>query len=392
MSVQIENINAGSSSPLGRLGGATLKIAVLNGDGIGPEVTQQSVKVLKAIAEQFDHEFIFTEALIGADAIDKTGSPLPERTIDICLDSDAILFGAIGHPKYDNDPSAKVRPEQGLLGLRKALQLYANIRPITTYPTLHFLSPLKTKNIEEVNFVIFRELTGGIYFGAKETNEEGTAASDLCSYTKEEIERIAHLAFKAAQQRRKKLTLVDKANVLETSRLWRKVVKEIAAQYSDVTVDFLFVDNAAMQIILNPKQFDVILTENMFGDIISDEASVITGSLGLLPSASVGNRTALFEPIHGSYPQAAGKDIANPIGSVLSAAMLLDHLGLTEEATLVRDAVEWTLENRFVTKDIDPINFYFTSTVGEMLIDFINKNYSGRVNNENIELRKSTII
>ena len=368
------------------------KIAVLNGDGIGPEVTHQSVNVLKAIAEQFNHEFIFTEALIGADAIDKTGTPLPSETIDVCLDSDAILFGAIGHPKYDNDPTAKVRPEQGLLGLRKALQLFANIRPVTTYPSLHFLSPLKTKNIEGVDFIIFRELTGGIYFGKKELSQEGTVASDECVYSKEEIERIAHLAFKAAQQRRKKLTLVDKANVLETSRLWRKVVQEIATQYNDVTVDYLFVDNAAMQIILNPKQFDVILTENMFGDIISDEASVISGSLGLLPSASVGNRTALFEPIHGSYPQAARKDIANPIGSVLSAAMLLDHIGLTEEATLVRNAVTWTIENKFVTKDIDPINFYFTSTVGELIIDFINKNFTDRLNKENIELRKSTII
>ena len=368
------------------------QITVIEGDGIGPEVTRQSVKILTAIAEQFNHEFVFTEALIGADAIDKTGSPLPAETIDICLDSDAILFGAIGHPKYDNDPTAKVRPEQGLLGLRKALQLFANIRPVTTYPALHFLSPLKTKNIEDVDFVIFRELTGGIYFGKKETNAAGTVASDDCSYTKEEIERIAHPAFKAAQQRRKKLTLVDKANVLETSRLWRKVVQEIAPQYSDVTVDYLFVDNAAMQIILNPKQFDVILTENMFGDIISDEASVISGSLGLLPSASVGNRTALFEPIHGSYPQAAGKDIANPIGSILSAAMLLDHIGLPKEAVLVREAVEWTIENKFVTKDIDPINFYFTSTVGELIIDFISKNVFDSVNKENIELRKSTII
>jgi 3-isopropylmalate dehydrogenase len=368
------------------------KIAVLNGDGIGPEVTRQSVNILKAIATQFGHQFIFTNALIGADAIDKTGNPLPTETIDVCLDSDAILFGAIGHPKYDNDPSAKVRPEQGLLGLRKALQLFANIRPVTTYPSLQFLSPLKSKNIEEVDFVIYRELTGGIYFGNKKVNDEATEASDDCTYTKAEIERIAHPAFKAAQQRRKKLTLVDKANVLETSRLWRKVVQEVSAQYADVAVDYLFVDNAAMQIILNPKQFDVILTENMFGDIISDEASVISGSLGLLPSASVGNRTALFEPIHGSYPQAAGKDIANPIGSILSAAMLLDHLGLAEEALLVRAAVAWTIDNKFVTKDIDPINFYFTSTVGELIIDYINKNVFEMVNNENIELRKSTII
>lgn len=368
------------------------KIAVLKGDGIGPEVTAQSVKVLQAIAEQFEHDFIFTEALIGADAIDKTGTPLPTETINICLESDAILFGAIGHPKYDNDPAAKVRPEQGLLELRKALQLFANIRPVKAYPTLHFLSPLKTKNIEGVDLVIYRELTGGIYFGKKEINEAGTAASDECVYNKEEIERVSRLAFKAAQQRQKKITLVDKANVLETSRLWRKTVQELALQYSDVAVEYLYVDNAAMQIILNPKQFDVILTENMFGDIISDEASVISGSIGLLPSSSIGFCTAVFEPIHGSYPQAAGKDIANPIGSVLSAAMLLDHIGLPEEAALVRAAVEWTIENKFVTKDINPINFYFTSTVGELLIDYINKNSFDMVNNENIELRKSTII
>lgn len=367
-------------------------IAVIEGDGIGPEVTKQSVRVLNAIAENFGHEFTYTYCLLGADAIDKTGTPLPQETIDVCLDSDAILFGAIGHPKYDNDPTAKVRPEQGLLGIRKALQLYANIRPVTTYASLHHLSPLKTKNIEGVDFVIYRELTGGIYFGAKKLNEEQTQASDDCVYSKEEIERISHLAFKHAQNRRKKLTLVDKANVLETSRLWRKVVQEIASQYPDVTVDFLFVDNAAMQIILNPKQFDVILTENMFGDIISDEASVISGSLGLLPSASVGNRTALFEPIHGSYPQAAGKDIANPTGSILSAAMLLDHFGLKEEAALVREAVEWTLSNGFVTKDIDPVNFYFTSTLGELISDFVSGKIPGSVKKENIELRKSTII
>lgn len=368
------------------------KIAILNGDGIGPEVTAQSIKVLKAIAEQFNHEFIFTEALIGADAIDKTGNPLPQETIDICLSSDAILFGAIGHPKYDNDPTAKVRPEQGLLALRQALQLYANIRPVSSYPSLHDLSPLKTNIIDGVDFVIYRELTGGIYFGKKETNTEGTIASDQCLYTREEIERITHLAFKAAQQRRKKLTLVDKANVLETSRLWRKVVQEIATEYNDVTVDFLFVDNAAMQIILNPKQFDVILTENMFGDIISDEASVISGSIGLLPSSSVGYKTALFEPIHGSYPQAAGKDIANPIGSILSAAMLLDHLGMTEEAALVKAAAAWTLENKIVTKDIEPIDFYFTSTVGGFIVDYINKNIDEGMNGENIALRKSTVI
>ncbi len=367
-------------------------IAVIEGDGIGPEVTQQSVRILNAVAESFNHEFSYTYCLMGADAIDKTGNPLPDETIDICLKSDAILFGAIGHPKYDNDPTAKVRPEQGLLKLRKSLQLFANIRPVTTYTALHHLSPLKIKNIEGVDFIIYRELTGGIYFGKKEINAEGTVASDDCVYAAEEIERIAHLAFQAAQKRRKKLTLVDKANVLETSRLWRKVVKQIAENYTDVTVDFLFVDNAAMQIIVNPKQFDVILTENMFGDIISDEASVISGSLGLLPSASIGNGAALFEPIHGSYPQAAGMDIANPLGSILSAAMLLDHFELTEEANLVREAVSWTLQNGFVTKDIDPVNFYFTSTLGELISDYINGKIPGSAKSENIEYRKSTII
>ena len=375
--------------------GIKKNIAVIEGDGIGPEVTRQSVKVLNAIAEQFDHEFNYHYCLLGADAIDKTGTPLPAETIDICLDSDAILFGAIGHPKYDNDPTAKVRPEQGLLGLRKALQLFANIRPVSTYPSLHHLAPLKEKNIEGVDFIIFRELTGGIYFGKKELSEDGNNASDDCVYSRAEIERIAHLAFHFAQkpERRKKLTLVDKANVLETSRLWRKVVREIADQYPDVTVEYMFVDNAAMQIILNPKQFDIILTENMFGDIISDEASVISGSLGLLPSASLGKEgIALFEPIHGSYPQATGKDIANPIGSILSAAMLLEYLELHEEAALVREAVNWTLQNNFVTKDIEPVNFYFTSTIGELISDYIGNKMLGLVNMENIELRKSTII
>lgn len=368
------------------------KIAVLHGDGIGPEVTRQSVKVLEAIAEQFGHEFIFTDALLGACAIDATGVPLPEETINTCLSSDAILLGAIGDPKYDNDPSAKVRPEQGLLGLRRTLQLYANIRPITTYPSLEFLSPLKSSYTKDVDFIIFRELTGGIYFGRKDMSQNATRAFDECTYTRQEIERIAHLAFKAAQQRRKKLTLVDKANVLETSRLWRKVIKELSEQYTDVTVDFLFVDNAAMQIILNPKQFDVILTENMFGDILSDEASVISGSLGLLPSASFGNRTALFEPIHGSYPQAAGKNIANPIGSILSAALLLDHIGMPAEAYLVRSAVKWTIENKFVTKDIDPVNFYQTSAIGELIVDFIGKHKVNKAQLENMEMVKSTFI
>ena len=372
--------------------GATFSIAVIPGDGIGPEVTTQAVNVLNAIATTFNHTFNYTYCLMGAVAIDDCGQPLPDETIEVCLKSDAILFGAIGHPKYDNDPTATVRPEQGLLKLRKSLQLFSNIRPINTYQRLHHLSPLKSKLLHDVDFVIYRELTGGIYFGEKKKNDNHTWAADGCEYTLAEIERIAHQAFKAALLRRKKLTLVDKANVLETSRLWRKVVKDIAVEYPDVAVDFLFVDNAAMQIIINPKQFDVILTENLFGDILSDEASVISGSLGLLPSASIGISTAMFEPIHGSYPQAAGKDIANPLGAILSVAMLLDYLKLNKEAALVRDAVQWTIDNLFVTKDIDPINFYFTSTIGELITEYIQGRVSGVFNQQNVELRKSTII
>jgi 3-isopropylmalate dehydrogenase len=367
-------------------------IAVILGDGIGPEVTRQSLKVLHEIALRFGHEFQYTYGLMGAEAIDKTGSPLPDETLGICLESDAILFGAIGHPKYDNDPTAKVRPEQGLLKLRKSLGLFANIRPVSTFSSLHHLSPLKNAQLEGVDFVVYRELTGGIYFGKKEVNADYTEASDLCSYNRTEIERIAHLALQSAQKRKRKLTLVDKANVLETSRLWRKVVQEMEGSYPDVAVDYMFVDNAAMQIIVNPRQFDVVLTENMFGDIISDEASVISGSLGMLPSASVGAKTAMFEPIHGSYPQAAGKDIANPTGSILSAAMLLDHFGLQEEAELVRSAVAWALDSKFVTKDIDPINYYFTSTVGDLVSDFVASRLPNDINAANIELRKSTLI
>ncbi len=368
------------------------RIAVINGDGIGPEVTAQSIKVLNAVGERFGHQFKYSHGLMGADAIDKTGNPLPDETLELCTQSDAILFGAIGHPKYDNDPTAKVRPEQGLLKLRKSLQLYANIRPVNTYPTLHHLSPLREDRLEGVDFVIYRELTGGIYFGKKEMSADGSEASDLCTYNRSEVERIAHLAFQSAQQRRKKLTLVDKANVLETSRLWRKVVQDVAPAYHDVAVDYMFVDNAAMQIIVNPAQFDVMLTENMFGDILSDEASVISGSLGMLPSASVGVKTAMFEPIHGSYPQAAGKDIANPVGSILSTAMLLDYLQLFAEATAVREAVKWALDAKFVTKDIDPINYYFTSTVGDLISDFIAGRVPSDINQINVELRKSTLI
>ena len=369
------------------------KITLIFRDVIGPEVTQQSVKVLDTIAELYGHEFEYQRALLGAEAIDATGTALPEETVEKALNSDAVLFGAVGHPKYDNDPAATVRPEQGILGIRKALKLFANIRPLNTHPSLKHLSPLKPgPTNESINLVIYRELTSGIYFGEKQTAEDGSWAMDNCRYTKEEIERIARLAFEATKHRRKKLTLIDKANVLDTSRLWRKVVQQMATEYPDVQTDYLFVDNAAMQMILNPAQFDVILTENMFGDIISDEASVLGGSLGLMPSASIGEKTALFEPIHGSYPQAAGKDIANPLGSILSAALMLEHFGLFDEAALVKEACNWTLANGFVTKDIAPVNFYFTSTVGDLICDYLQGRIVDAVKQENIELRKSTII
>lgn len=370
-----------------------LNIAVLPGDGIGPEVTDQAIKVLKAIAMEHDHTFIFKQAPVGAIAIDETGDPLPEATLDLCKNTDAVLFGAIGDPKYDNDPKAKVRPEQGLLKLRKELGLFANIRPVKAYDLLLDKSPLKKERIQGTDISIYRELTGGIYFGEKKLNVSGTLASDLCKYSQEEIERIAHLAFKAAQARRKKLTLVDKANVLETSRLWRKVVKEVAQGYQDVALDFLFVDNAAMQIVLNPKQFDVILTENMFGDIISDEASVIGGSIGLLASASVGNKHAMFEPIHGSYPQAKGKGIANPIASILSAAMLLDHFALYKEAEVVRQAVEKSLKLGITTPDInEKHDIVSTAKVGDFIEDYITHPQDTNLNFTNIHLGQSTII
>ncbi len=349
-------------------------IALLPGDGIGPEVTAQAVKVLNVIAERFHHHFHFNKGLIGASAIDATGDPFPEATHQLCKNADAILFGAIGDPKYDNDPKAKVRPEQGLLAMRKKLGLFANIRPVHTYKTLLEKSPLKPEIIAGTDFVVYRELTGGIYFGEKKRSADGKEASDLCTYTREEISRIAKLAFENALTRRKKLTLVDKANVLETSRLWREVVQEMAKQYTAVEVNFMFVDNAAMQLILNPKQFDVVLTENMFGDIITDEASVITGSLGMLPSASVGSTSALYEPIHGSYPSAAGKNIANPIGSILSAAMMLEiSFGLSVEAAYITRAVEETLKNGYATIDIHPAGYIGTAEMGDRIAEQVNE-------------------
>lgn len=348
-------------------------IAVLKGDGIGPEVTDQAIKALKAIEKVFGHQFSYKEGLIGAVAIDATGNPYPPETHELCQSSDAILFGAIGHPKYDNDPNAPVRPEQGLLAMRKGLGLFANIRPINTYKVLNNASPLKAELVDGVDFVVFRELTGGIYFGMKGRTEDKNTAFDHCVYTREEIIRISHLAFQAARKRNKRVTLVDKANVLATSRLWRETVKELAAkEYSDIALDFMFVDNAAMKIIQNPKYFDVVLTENMFGDIITDEASVITGSLGMLPSASVGSKTALYEPIHGSYPEAAGKNIANPCAAILSAAMLLEtSFGLTQEAAVIRTAVEKCLTDGFVTSDIKKDSTVTTTQVGDKVAELI---------------------
>lgn len=352
------------------------KIAVLPGDGIGPEVTKQAIKVMEAIAHRFGHDFEYEKGLVGAVAIEETGDPLPKETLDLCLRSDAILFGAIGDPKYDNDPSAKVRPEEGLLRLRKELGLYANIRPVKTYTSLVDRSPLKRKHIEGTDLVVYRELTGGIYFGEKGRSEDGETAYDYSVYTTEEISRIAKLAFEAAMERRKKLTLIDKSNVLETSRLWRQTVQTTALSYPEVEVEYLYVDNAAMQIILRPNQFDVILTENMFGDIISDESSVITGSIGLLPSASIGDKTSLFEPIHGSYPQAAGKDIANPIATILSVAMMLEYFGLTEEAGLINSNIDFMIKKGLVTQDLHSHHFITCSKVGDVLSLLLDLNVS----------------
>jgi 3-isopropylmalate dehydrogenase len=280
-----------------------------------------------------------------------------------------VLFGAIGDPKYDNDPKARVRPEQGLLAMRKKLGLFANIRPVTTFPSLLHKSPLRRDLVEGADFVVVRELTGGIYFGEpRGRSEDLSRAYDTCVYTKPEIERIVKLGFEYAAKRKKRLTVVDKANVLATSRLWRETVQEMAPSHPDIEVDYMFVDNAAMQIIQWPTKFDVMVTENMFGDILSDEASVITGSLGLLPSASVGIHTSVFEPIHGSYPQAAGRDIANPLATVLSAAMLLEiALNLTDEARAVREAVDRSLSEGIVTEDIAEGKAYKTSEVGDWL-------------------------
>ena len=343
------------------------RIAVLPGDGIGPEVMNEALKVLDVISQKSGIKFDFNKGLVGASAIDEYGDPFPDQTKSICDESDAILFGAIGDPKYDNDPKAKIRPEDGLLEMRKYLELFANVRPVKTYEALVDFSPIKKNIISGTNFVVFRELTGGIYFGEKGISDDKSNAFDTCTYDINEIERISHLAFKEAQ-RRKKLTLIDKANVLETSRLWREVVQNISKNYPDVTVSFLFVDNASMKIITSPKDFDVILTENMFGDIITDEASVITGSLGMLPSASVGHNISLYEPIHGSYPQAVGKGIANPMAMILSVSMMLSHsFNLLKESELIERSVDEALQNSIVTVDINKENNFSTSYVGDWI-------------------------
>ena len=347
-----------------------MNIALLPGDGIGPEVIAQAVKVIKAIGTTFGHQITFNEGLVGACAIDATGDPYPAATHAICLAADAVLFGAIGDPKYDNDPKAKVRPEQGLLRMRQQLGLFANVRPTFTFPSLVHNSPLKLDRIQGVDLVFFRELTGGIYFGEpRGRNEQGTKAFDTCVYSKEEIVRLARMGFEAAQGRRKLLTCVDKANVLATSRLWRETVQELALDYPDVRVEYEFVDAVAMRLIQSPKAYDVLITENLFGDILTDEASVISGSMGLMPSASLGAKVKLFEPIHGSYPQAAGKDIANPLATVLSAAMLFDYaFGLKAESQAITDVVNQSLAEGIVTEDIaEGYSAYKTSEVGDWL-------------------------
>jgi 3-isopropylmalate dehydrogenase len=328
------------------------QIAVLGGDGIGPEVVAEGLRVLRAVGQSFGHEFTLTELPFGGVAIDSHGDPLPPETLAACMKADAVLLGAIGGPKW-SAPSAKVRPEQGLLKIRKDLGLYANLRPVRLQPALVSASTLKPEVLEGVDLVFVRELTGGIYFGEKK--RDATSASDLCTYTVAEIERITRVAARLAQQRRRKLTSIDKANVLETSRLWREVCERVMkAEFPDVALDHMLVDSAAMHLIRRPRDFDVLVTENMFGDILTDEASMLAGSLGLLPSASLGDgKRGLYEPIHGSAPDIAGKGIANPVGTIMSVAMLLRHsLGLNAEAEAVEKAVTAAIEDGARTPDV----------------------------------------
>ena len=347
-----------------------LKIALLAGDGIGPEVVAQAVKVCDAIANKFNHNIQWMPALTGAAAIDAVGDPYPEETHAVCETADAVLFGAIGDPRFDNNPAAKVRPEQGLLRMRQKLGLFANVRPTFTFPSLLEKSPLKRERIEGTDLVFIRELTGGIYFGERGRKDDGNTAFDTCTYTREEIQRLAKMGFELAQKRQKKLCCVDKANVLESSRLWRETVQAMEADYPDVEVSYEFVDAVAMRLVQWPNSYDVLITENLFGDILTDEASVISGSMGLMPSASVGSKTALFEPIHGSFPQAGGKDIANPLATVLSAAMMFEMaFNLKEEGALIREVVQQSLAEGIVTEDLveGDAKAYKTSEVGDYL-------------------------
>ena len=350
-----------------------LKIAVLAGDGIGPEIMKQGIAVLDAIATKYGHEFEYEHAICGAHAIDAVGDPYPEATHEVCMRSDAVLFAAVGDLKYDNNPTAKVRPEQGLLAMRKKLGLYANVRPVATFDCLLHKSPLKEELLRGADFVVIRELTGGMYFGEKYQDNDKAYDTDI--YTRPEIERILKVSFEMAMQRRKHLTVVDKANVLASSRLWRQIAKEMEPQYPEVTTDYMFIDNASMRVLTEPRFFDVIVTENTFGDILTDETSCITGSMGLQPSSSLGEHTPLFEPVHGSWPQAAGQNIANPLAQILSAAMLLEHFGLEEEGRLIRNAVDASLIANVRTPEIQVEGGakYGTREVGAWIVDYINK-------------------
>lgn len=350
-----------------------LKIAVLPGDGIGPEIMKQGVAVMDAIAAKFGHEVEYREAICGAHAIDEVGDPFPEETFRICREADAVLFAAVGDTKFDNNPTAKVRPEQGLLAMRKKLGLFANIRPVQTFRCLLHKSPLRSELVDGADFVCIRELTGGMYFGEK--YQDNDKAYDTNYYTRPEVERILRVGFDYARKRNNHLTVVDKANVLASSRLWRQIAKEMEPQYPDVNVDYMYVDNAAMRMISEPKFFDVMVTENTFGDILTDEGSCISGSMGLLPSASTGESTPVFEPVHGSWPQAKGRNIANPLAQILSVAMMLEHFDLKEEGALVRKAVDASLDANVRTPEIQVAGGaeYGTKEVGEWIVDYIIK-------------------
>lgn len=344
-----------------------LKIAKLPGDGIGPEVVEQAVKVVEAVCRKFGHELEWSFGYVGACAIDRTGKAFPEETFKTCMEADAVLFGAVGDPKYDNDPSAKERPETGLLAMRKQLGLFSNLRPVETFKSLVHKSPLKEELVDGADFLCVRELTGGMYFGEKGRRDGGDTAYDTNLYHRFEVERILKQAYEFAMRRRKHLTVVDKANVLESSRLWRQIAQEMAPQYPEVTTDYMYVDNAAMKLITGPKFFDVMVTENTFGDILTDEASCISGSMGLLASASLGEHTGVFEPIHGSYPQAAGKNIANPLATILSAAMMFEYaFSLMDEGRAIREAVAKSIDAGIVTEDLaGDGKAYSTSEVGD---------------------------